>query len=235
MTEDERGILIVDTIVYVFLGLALLSFIHWQSKIDAMSVVELISYTNKGSFALKEGGLFCFVACCVIIMLFCVAATFIIMSEHSVWLGLMFPMGLAIVGIAWMFFSFDKLVYYINLGSTEKVVTYIVPKSHVKQTTNEDDHPYQLAVPKNRFVDKRIIKSTSGYTQIDGHTFEINGKRFTIKNKNNVIRHHAFGRETQSVTYTNYEWKKSVPSSIKKSYDQNFGQLDKLDKVEIYE
>ena len=54
-------------------------------------------------------------------------------------------------------------------------------------------------------------------------------------NKNNVIRHHAFGRETQSITYTNYEWKKSVPSSIKKSYNQNFGQLNKLDKVEIYE
>lgn len=235
MTEDERGILIVDAIFYVFLGLVLLSFIHWQTKIDAMSAIELISYTNKGSFALKAGALFSFEGCCVIFMLFCVIATFIIMGERLMWLGLMLSVGLAIIGIAWMLFSFDKLDYCINVGSTERVATYIVPKSHVKQTTNEDDHPYQLAVPKNKFVEKTTVKSVSGYTQIDGHTFEINGKRFTISNKNNIIRHHAFGRETQSVTYTNYEWKKSVSSSIKKSYDQNFGQLDKLDKVEIYE
>ena len=236
MTEDERGILIVDAIFYGFLGLVLLSFIHWQTKVDAMSAIELISYANKGSFALKAGGLFCFVGCCVIFMLFCVIATFIIITgERSAWLGLMLSMGLAIIGIVWMFFSFDKLVYCINVSSTEKVATYVVPKSHVKQTTNEDDHPYQLAVPKNKFIEKTTVKSVSGYTQIDGHTFDINGKRFTIKNKNNVIRHHAFGRETQSITYTKYTWKKSVSSSIKKSYAQNFGQLDKLYKVEIYE
>lgn len=235
MTEDERGILIVDAIFYVFLGLVLLSFIHWQTKVDAMSAIELISYVNKGIFALKVGALFCFVGCCVIFMLFFVIATFIIMGDRLVWLGLMLSVGLAIIGIAWMLFSFNKLEYCVNLGSTEEVATYIVPKSHVRQTTNEDDHPYQLAVPKNKFIEKTTVKSTSGYTQIDGHTFEVNGKRFTVKNKNNVIRHHAFGRETQSITYTDYEWKKSVPSSIKKSYDQNFGQLDKLDKVEIYE
>lgn len=236
MTKDERGILIVDAIFYVFLGLFLLSFIHWQTKIDAMSAIELISYTNKGSFALKAGALFCFGGCCVIFMLFCVIATFIIiMGERSAWLGLVLSMGLAIIGIAWMLFSFDKWDYCANVGSTEKVVTYIVPKSRVKQTNMEGDHPYQLAVPKNKFIEKTTVKSVSGYTQIDGHTFEINGKRFTVKNKNNVIRHHAFGHETQSVTYTNYEWKKSVPSFIKKSYNQNFGQLDKLDKIEIYE
>lgn len=235
MTEDERGILIVDAIFYVFLGLVLLSFIHWQTKVDAMSAIELISYVNKGNFALKAGGLFCFMGCCVIFMLFCVIATFIIMGERSAWLGLVLSVGLAIIGIAWMLFSFDKLDYCANVGSTEKVVTYIVPKSRVKQINTEADHSYQLAVPKNKFIEKTTVKSASGYTQIDGHTFEVNGKRFTIKNKNNVIRHHAFGRETQSVTYTNYEWKKSVLSSIKKSYVQNFGQLDELDKVEIYE
>lgn len=235
MTEDERGILIVDAIFYVFLGLVLLSFIHWQTKADAMSAIELISYVNKGSFALKASGLFCFMACCVIFMLFCVIATFIIMGERSTWLGLVLSVGLAIIGIAWMLFSFDKLDYCANVGSTEKVATYIVPKSRVKQTNIEADHPYQLAVPKNKFIEKTTVKSASGYTQIDGHTFEVNGKRFTIKNKNNVIRHHAFGRERQSVTYTKYTWKKSVSASIKKSYDQNFGQLDRLDKVEIYE
>ena len=66
MTEDERGILIIDAVFYVFLGLVLLSFIHRQTKVDAMSAIELISYVNNGSFALKASGLFCFMACCVI-------------------------------------------------------------------------------------------------------------------------------------------------------------------------
>lgn len=183
MTEDERGILIVDVVFYAFLGLVLLSFIHRQTKVDAMSAIELISYVNKGSFTLKASGLFCFMACCVIFMLFCVIATFIIMGERSSWLGLVLSVGLAIIGIAWMLFSFDKLDYCANVGSTEKVVTYIVPKSRVKQTNIEADHPYQLAVPKNRFIEKTTVKSVSGYIQIDGHTFEVNGKRFTVKNK----------------------------------------------------
>lgn len=236
MTKDERGILLLDAIFYVFLSVVLLSLIHWQTTIDAMSATELISYVTDRRFIFKVGiltlTLFIF---CSGFLLFCEIASFIIVSARSRLLGCVIFVLLSVLGLAWFVFVCGKVDYMNNLSHTEKVVTYIVPKSRVKATNHEDDDYYQLAVPKNKFVEKTTIKSTSGYTQIDGHTFEINGKRFTISNKNNVIRHHAFGREVQSVTYTNYEWKKSVPWSVKEVYAQNFGQLDDLDKIEIYE
>lgn len=236
MTKDERWILFVDAIFYVFLGVILLSLIHWQSTIDAMSVTELISYVTEGRFILKVGVLtltiFIF---CSGFLLFCEIASFIIVSARSRLLGCVIFVLLSVLGLAWFVFVSCKVNYMNNLPHTEKVVTYIVPKSRVKAANDEDDNYYQLALPKNKFIKKTTTKSTSGYTQIDGHTFELDGKRFTISNKNNIVRHHAFGRKLQGVTYINYEWKKSVPWSVKEVYGQNFGQLDDLDKIEIYE
>lgn len=235
MIKDERWILFVDTIFYVFLGVILLSLMHWQATVDAMSATELISYVTDLRFILKVGGLTLFTFCSGFFLLFCEIASFIIVSARSRLLGCVIFVLLSMLGLAWFVFVCGKADYMNNLSHTEKVVTYIVPKSRVKATNHENDNYYQLAVPKNKFVEKTTIKSTSGYTQIDGHTFEINGERFTINNKNNIIRHHAFGREVQRVTYTNYEWKKSVPWSVKEVYALNFGQLDDLDQIEIYE
>lgn len=115
-----------------------------------------------------------------------------------------------------------------------KVASYIVPTDKL---IHEDDgrSGYKLATPKSTFVNKHVLKSNSGYTQIDGHTFIVNNQRIHIANGNNIIRHRVFDRNQKRIEYITYSWKNNTPEYIINAYEKQFGELNKLKVIEIFE
>lgn len=122
-----------------------------------------------------------------------------------------------------------KDIYY-----STKVVSYVVPTNRLVHE-DDDQSGYKLAAPKSTFVNKHVLKSNSGYTQIDGHTFIVNNQRIHIANGNNIIRHRVFDRDQKRIEYITYSWKDNTPKYVINAYEKQFGELNKLKVVEIFE
>lgn len=132
---------------------------------------------------------------CFIFIGFGVLAITILISIYyiSSRFGWFFILILGILSVFWFSSAFYKVDYRINLPTSEMLAAYVVPESKLKRTY---DNHYQLAVPKSEFVNKKVIRSDSGYTQIDGKTFKINGHKIVVEDPNNIVRHHVFGRRS---------------------------------------
>lgn len=122
-----------------------------------------------------------------------------------------------------------KDIYY-----STKVVSYVVPTNRLVHE-DDDQSGYKLAAPKSTFVNKHVLKSNSGYAQIDGHTFIVNNQRIHIANGNNIIRHRVFDRDQKRIECITYSWKDNTPEYIINAYEKQFGELHKLKVIEIFE
>lgn len=222
-------ILFLDIIIFSAFGVLLVLFNRRQAEISSMPSAELIRYVQNSNFQLHT--LFLLIA---IFIGFGVLAITILISIYyiSSRFGWFFILILGILSVFWFSSAFYEVDYRINLPTSKMLAAYVVPESKLKKTY---DNHYQLAVPKSEFVNKKTIRFDSGYTQIDGKTFKINGHKIVVKDPNNIVRHHVFGRKQQSISYTTYSWKKSTPEAVKEFYVLNFGELSDLVFVEINE
>lgn len=229
MKNKTWTILFLDIIVFSIFGVPLVLLNRWQAEINSMPSSELIRYAYASNFTTHT--LFLLLA---IFIGFGILATTALVSAYYIsdrfgWFFLLIFGGLAVF---WFGNAFCKVQYRINLPTSEVLAAYVVPESKLKRT---DVNRYQLVVPKSAFVNKKTVRSDSGYTQIDGKTFKINGRKIIVNDTNNIVRHHVFGRNQQSIAYTTYSWKKSTPEVVKEFYALNFGELSDLFFVEINE
>lgn len=229
MKDKTWTILFLDIIVFSIFGVPLVLLNRWQAEINSMPSSELIRYAYASNFTVHT--LFLLIA--IFIGLGILGLTTIVsiyyVSDRFGWLFLLI---FGALSVFWFGNAFYKVDYRMNLPHSDVLATYVVPKSKLKRTY---DYRYQLAVPKSEFVNKKTVRSDSGYTQIDGKTFKINGRRIVVKDTNNIVRRHVFGRKQQSISYTTYSWKKSTPEAVKEFYVLNFGELSDLIFVEINE
>lgn len=231
MFNNKRDMLIFNIIFYAIISLIILLATKWQAKVDNMSAAKLIEYIYQNklydliTFSLA---ILFVIYLCFIVLIF--VETIDIRKKYSTTLAC-FSL---ILSICCGVFMVTKIGYRYNLSYSYKIASYIVPKSRIKKLDDGTDR-YQLVSPKTDFVNIQVLKSTTGYDQIDNHTFKINGKRITINNSNNVIRHRSFNNSQHSITYIKYTWKSGVSPNIKKAFINNFGKLSKLNTLVINE
>lgn len=122
---------------------------------------------------------------------------------------------------------------YQKMGQTRDALSYIVPSKNIHSERSLTYHYlFNPAVPKEKFVNKEVIVSKTGYEKVNDSKYAVNGKIYHV-NPSNVTTKTVFNKSKSQIKVTTYSWKKDVPKYVKHAYDKSFGGLKQVTKIEI--
>lgn len=167
----------------------------------------------------------------VIIIINLVALGILVFDDTSSWLKLIVQVviGMMLIGGTLAAFLPIADVHY-GLYASPKVARYITGNKHAFEIDNDS-----RVLPREKFIDKHVTKSDTGYTQIDGHTFVIGKTRVMVPDSDKIIKHKTFSGEQQRAVAVTYTWKKGTSQKVKAAYQYSYGKLDKNNMMTTYE